>query len=102
MVRQEKIQEFGVEDLRSLRTKPQPNHTCNARSLGGWRVRCLSAALGRSIGRVGQGLEGSITVPRPWGQFDYRYKNCCTHIVMSIAALNRSSDLIAGTFRIPA
>jgi hypothetical protein len=83
------IHEFGVEDLRSLRTKPQPICTCNARPLKGWRARCLSAALRRSVGPAGQGRP----VVRTWGQFDYRHKNCCTNIVMSIAVTNRSSEI---------
>src|SRR5262249_8319992 len=32
-------------------------------------------------------------VVRTWGQFDYRHKNCCTNIVMSIAVTNRSSEI---------
>jgi hypothetical protein len=47
------IHEFGVDDLRSLRTKPQPDYPFNARPLGAWRVRCLSEALRRSVGRLG-------------------------------------------------
>jgi hypothetical protein len=38
-------------------------------------------------------------------QFDYRNKNCGTNIVVDCAAVtvpNRSSELIAGTFGIPA
>src|SRR4029079_8663912 len=83
---------------RSTSFKPGNRANPRGRPLEYWRLRCLSAALRRSGGRVGQALEG-LKVARPW--FENRHKNCCANIVMSIALPNRTSELIAGTFGIP-
>src|SRR5262245_38084704 len=47
------IYESSVEDLGSLRTKPQPNHKCDAAAARRCPLRCLSGALRRSVGCVG-------------------------------------------------
>src|SRR6187551_2581092 len=99
-MRQDKSTNSELRTSGHCEQNPNPTTRVMLRTLEGSRVRCPPSdaeALRRARGpgrlRVDTG-RGAL------GQFNYRHKNCCTDIVMSIAVPN-PSELIADTFGIP-